>query len=131
MVNKDKNTILAITLNKDTATRLNYVVDDLSKSLNIALTKSQAIAILINNYKQPQITQPKPKESKPRTSKTALNYQSQLLALKDKLNVSYTHLSEILDIPTSTLKKYASGNQQPQGENEQKLINALKRYGIK
>jgi len=130
MVNKDKNTILAITLNKDTATRLNYVVDDLSKSLNIALTKSQAIAILINDYgKAP--TQPKAKEQKTRASKTALNYQSQVLALKDKLNVSYTHLSEILDIPTSTLKKYASGKQAPSQANEQKILNALKRYGIK
>lgn len=132
-INKAKNINLQITLSKQDGERLNEIVKLLSTLLDIEITKSQAIAFLIKNYgKSPlnnNIDATKP--SQPKALKNGLNYQSQVLALKDKLNVSYPKLSQIIGIPETTLKKYASGKQQPQGENEQLLNNALKRYGIK
>ena len=130
MAIKENKQILAISLNNDTTTKLKYVVDDLSKKLNIDLTKSQAITILINDYGKKATAQPKESKQQRQTN-TGLNYQAQVLALKDKLSVSYPKLAEIIGIPTTTIKKYAYGEQSPNGENETKLNNALKRYGIK
>lgn len=129
MINKDKNILVQITLNKATATKLNYIIDDLSNKLALNLSKSQAIAILINNYGKDQQKKEQKPNAKPRTSN--VNYKAEVLILKDKLNVSFPHLSELLDIPTSTLKKYAYGQQEPNGENADKLNKALVRYGIK
>lgn len=126
---KKTNVNVQITLNQATAERLNFIVNDLNNKLSLNLTKSQAIAFLINDYGKEPTKQPK--ESKPRKAKTSLNYSAQILALKDKLSISYPHLAEILNIPLSTVKKYAYGTQQPSQENEEKILNILKRYGIK
>ena len=131
MINKDKNVNLQLTINKETASQLKYVIDDLSKLFNISLTKSQAIAYLINNYKHTPQTAKEPKETKQKAVKNGVNYQAQLLALRDKLGISYPHLSEIIDIPLSTLKRYVYGQQTPNDINSQKILTALKRYGIK
>ena len=128
-INKNKNHNLQITLKNNDYFKLIEIQNELSAILSIDLNKSQTIAFLINNHgKQQPKSEPKTTTKK---DSNKINYQTQVLALKDKLNVSYTRLSEILGIPTSTLKKYASGTQQPQGENEKILIDALARYGIK
>lgn len=128
-INKNKNVLFNITISKADNEKLSFIVADLSRNLGIDLTKSQAISILIRNYgnKAPNGSkvEPKPKHQ------SALNYGAQIRALKDKLSVSFTELSNLLDIPPSTLKKYASDTQQPKEENERKIIDALKRYGIK
>lgn len=129
-INKNKNVNLQLTISKQDSERLLKIQEQLSALLGVEITKSQTIAFLIKNYeKAPRIQEPKQKPN--RAIKENINYQSQILALKDKINVSYPKLSQIIGIPTSTLKKYASGTQQPQGENEQLLNDALKRYGIK
>lgn len=133
-INKNRNVNLQITLNKSDAERLNEIVKLLSSLLDIEITKSQAIAFLIKNYGRTQTSKSNidaTKPSQPRALKNGLNYQAQVLALKDKLNVSYPRLSQMIGIPETTLKKYASGKQQPQGDNEHLLNDALKRYGIK
>ena len=145
MINKEKNQNLQITLSKQDYFKLLEIQNELSTLLSIELNKSQVIAFLIKNHnkqpsaptatKAPRITPtqaPKPTNNghlKP--SNPNVNYQAQVIALKDKLNVSFPRLAEILQIPLSTLKKYAYGTQNPTGENEQILINALARYGIK
>lgn len=129
-INKNKNVNLQLTISKQDSERLLKIQEQLSALLGVEITKSQTITFLIKNYeKAPRIQEPKQKTN--RAIKGNINYQSQILALKDKINVSYPKLSQIIGIPTSTLKKYASGTQQPQGENEQLLNDALKRYGIK
>ncbi len=128
-INKDKNVLFNITISKADNEKLNIIVADLSQDLGINLTKSQAIGILIKNYK---------KESPKATTKPQkkaysdnYNYQSQIQALKLKLNVSYPHLAEIIGIPLSTLKKYAYGQQQPKDENAKLIKQAIARCGIK
>ena len=130
-INKDKNKSLIITLSNQDINLLNRIVEDISNDLNIELTKSQAIAQLIRNYKKAPT--PKPAEQKPTKRQVSdnYNYQAQIRALKDKLNCSFTKLSQILGIPTSTLKKYANGTQQPKEENARIIKNAIARYGIK
>lgn len=129
-INKNKNVNLQLTINKSDIERLNNIIDNLSLVFGMEITKSQAITYLIRNYGKDQ--QRTKKESKPnRAIKNGFDYSSQIVALKDKLNVSYPRLSQILGIPASTLKKYASGKQQPTGENESAIIQALKDYGIK
>ena len=126
MINKKKNELIHITLANADVEKLLTIQKSLSELLGLNLTKSQAITFLIRNYdSKPKTEQPKPKANK------GVNYQGQITALKDKLNVSYTELSAILGIPTSTLKKYASGTQEPKKENAEIILNALKRYGIK
>lgn len=129
-INKNKNVMIQITISKADNERLSAIQDELSANLSIELSKSQTIAFLIKNYGA-RPTAPTPRNDEPRAKKGAINYQAQIIALKDKLNVSFTRLSEILGIPASTLKKYASGTQQPKNENEQIIKQALARYGIK
>ena len=126
-INKDTTKLIAISLNNDDFLKLEIINQDLGQKLGLKLTKSQTIALLIKNYGQ----ESKAKEPQPKPRKTALNYGAQIRALKDKMRVSFTELGQMLDIPPSTLKKYASDTQQPKAENEQKILNALKRYGIK
>ena len=118
---------LQITLSKADYERLLTIQNELSIQLSIDLNKSQVIGLLLRNYHGQEPNKP----TAPKQNKKVLSYQSQVLALKDKLNVSYTHLSEIIGIPASTLKKYANGSQEPKDNNEQLIINALKKYGIK
>lgn len=135
-INKDKNINLQITLSKKDAELLNDIAANLTTLLNIDLSKSQTIAFLIRNYgKNPlnnNVNAVKQREDKPtaKANNKAINYQAQIKALKDKLNVSFTELERITGISASTLKKYASGTQQPKAKNEQLLLNALKVYGI-
>lgn len=125
---KDTNTRVIFTLSLEENKMLERITDDLSHKIGLQISKSQALRLLIRNYEtKPNNTTEQPKQ-KPSAS---LNYGAQIRALKDKLNASYTELALMLDIPASTLKKYASDTQQPKAENEQKIINALKRYGIK
>lgn len=125
---KATNVNIQITLTQDTANKLNAIAEDLSDKLCLNVSKSQAITFLINNYGKTAKSESKPQ---PKAKASAINYQAQIRALKDKLGVSFTELSNLLDIPPSTLKKYASGAQQPKEENEEKIMQALKRYGIK
>ena len=128
-IDKNKSKIIAISLSNEDSNKLESITEDLSQKLGLKLTKSQAIVIMMNNYgKMPQSQaeeQPKP------TKKKAINYQAQILALKDKLGMSFRVLGDTIGINESTLKKYASGKQQPKAENEQKIIDAMKRYNIK
>ena len=104
MINKSKNMNLQITLSKADYERLLTIQNELSIQLSIDLNKSQVIGLLLRNYHGQEPNKP----TAPKQNKKVLSYQSQVLALKDKLNVSYTHLSEIIGIPASTLKKYAN-----------------------
>lgn len=126
MINKEQNTNLQITLKKTDYLRLLKIKNDLSELLQIDISKSETIAYLIKNYGANQ-----EKQAPKRQIKKGINYGAQVRALKDKLNVSYPRLSEILGIPPSTLKKYANETQAPKGENEKILLDAIKRYGIK
>lgn len=133
MINKSKNKNLQLTLSNADYERLEQVNDLLNTLLGVNLTKSQAVAFLIRNYGNTPLNKSvdvvKPRQ--PRASKDGVNYQAQIIALKDKLNVSYTRLSQIIGIPPSTLKKYASGTQQPTNDNLTLLNEALSKYGIK
>ena len=129
-INKENNS-LHITLSNSDLQRLEEITESLSDLLNIDLTKSQAIAFLIRNYGKAPTSHNVSQEPTPKAERNGINYSAQVKALKDKLNVSYTRLSEMLSIPATTLKKYASGIQKPQGENLDLLNHALKTYGIK
>ena len=129
-INKETSKIIAISLKNDDLSKLEIITADLSQKIGLKLTKSQTIALLINNYGQ-ESTKKAKEQPQPRTLKNNVNYGAQIRALKDKLHASFTELAQMLDIPASTLKKYASDTQQPKAENEQKILNALKRYGIK
>ena len=133
MINKDKNINLQITLTKATYNKLLEIQEDVSALLDVDLNKSQTISFLIKNYSHIDHlkTSLNTSQTAPKNNKSAVNYQAQVKALKDKLDVSYNRLSELLGIPAPTLKKYASGIQQPKGENEILLNKAIKDYGIK
>lgn len=132
MINKSKNINLQITLSKADSERLNNIVESLSALLDIELTKSQAIAFLIKNYgKKPLNNNGEVIKTSPNISPNGVDYSAQVRALKDKTGASFTELSVMVGIPTSTLKKYANGTQKPKGENEQLLLKAFKTYGIK
>ena len=125
---KETNTRVIFTLSLEENKMLERITDDLSHKIGLQISKSQALRLLIRNYE----TKPNNTTEQPKTKPSAsLNYGAQIRALKDKLNASYNKLALMLDIPASTLKKYASDTQQPKAENKQKIINALKRYGIK
>ena len=125
-INKDLNVNLQLTIKKDVYQRLLEIKNELTNLFKIDLSKSDVITYLVNNYQKANtLKQPI------KAPKQKINYSNQVKALKDKLNVSFSDLSRILGIPQSTLKKYASGTQQPTGENEKILIDAIARYGIK
>ena len=131
-INKTKNTNLQITISKSDLERLTEISEQISELLGIQLNKSQTISFLIKNYGKTSANKKADAiNTQPRASKNGFNYMAQIIALKDKLNVSYTRLGEIIGIPPSTLKKYANGTQQPKAENEQLLKDALMKYGIK
>ena len=128
-IDKNKSKIIAISLSNEDSNKLESITEDLSQKLGLKLTKSQAIVIMMNNYgKMPQS---QAEEQPKRTKKKVINYQAQILALKDKLGMSFRVLGDTIGINESTLKKYASGKQQPKAENEQRIIDAMKRYNIK
>lgn len=133
-INKDKNINLQITISKKDAEKLTAIQYELSAHFNIELTKSQTIAYLIKNHgfkPTPTATTTAPRTSTPKGAPSGINYSAQIKALKDKMGVSFTRLSQILGIPESTLKKYASGRQTPGAEYEQIIKDALKKYGLK
>lgn len=129
MINKDKNVLFNITISKTDNEKLNIIVADLSQDLGLNITKSQAIALLIRNYKKEK---PKAEYKPPKKAyNDNYNYQGQLKALKDKLNCSFSDLERLLGIPKTTIKKYYYGTQQPREENAIIIKNAIARYGIK
>ena len=132
-INKTKNKLLQITLSNADYDRLNQIADLLSTLLGVDLNKSQTIAFLIKNYGKSPLNSENDvvANRQPKSQKDGINYSAQVKALKDKLNVSFPRLSQMLGIPEATLKKYASDKQRPKGENEQLLKDALKKYGIK
>ena len=132
-INKTKNKLLQITLSNADYDRLNQIANLLSTLLGVDLNKSQTIAFLIKNYGKSPLNSENDvvANRQPKAEKNGINYSAQVKALKDKINVSYARLSELLGIPSATLKKYASGIQSPKGENQQLLNDALKKYGIK
>ena len=127
MINKNEKTLLQISLRNSDYEKLLSIKTTLINALKIDLSKSDTIAYLINNFDASPKGETKPKKQ----AKNGLNYSAYIKMLKDRANASYTELGEMLEIPPSTLKKYASGTQTPKGENEQKLLNAFKRYGLK
>lgn len=138
MINTNKNVDIRITLRKADAERLEIIKSEIENELTITLTKSQVIGFLIRNFSiQADKKTPMQKATEQRLKRaqahkiSGVNYGDLVRKLKDALNVSYTRLSEILSIPSPTLKKYASGKQQPTNENLQLLNDALKKYGIK
>jgi DNA-binding transcriptional regulator YiaG len=111
---------------------LTEISAELGDILGIDFNKSQIISFLIKNYgKTSAYKKADAVSTQNRTTKSGFNYMAQIIALKDKLNVSYPRLAQIIGIPESTLKKYANGTQQPKAENEQLLKDALLKYGIK
>lgn len=131
-INKANKTSIQITISKSDLERLTEISDQLSQLLQIDLNKSQTISFLIRNYGKSTANKRADAVSTQTTAtQSGFNYMSQIIALKDKLNVSYPRLSQLIGIPESTLKKYARGKQKPQGDNEQLLKDALMKYGIK
>lgn len=132
MINKEKNVNLQLTISKNANDKLAEIQSDLVKIYGLRLSKSQAVEYLINKYeletlknRYADIMNGENKSQAKQETSAKIN------ALKDALSVSFTQLSEIIDIPLTTLKKYAYGKQEPSGENKQKLARALKKYGIK
>ena len=131
-INKDRNHNLQITISNSDFDKLLTIQQELSALLSIELNKSQVIAFLIKNYGKTATNSTKSQTTAPnRTIKNNVNYQAQVIALKDNVNVSWPRLSQLIGIPETTLKKYARAIQQPQGQNLELLNQALKRYGIK
>lgn len=128
MINKDTKKLIQISLKISEYERLIEIKSQLSNKLKIDLSKSEIIAFLINNYDTEESNGQKPTN---KAKKNGINYQAEINLLKDKSQMSFTELSKMLDIPISTLKKYAYGQQTPSKANEQKLLNAFKRYGIR
>lgn len=128
MINKDTKKLIQISLKISEYERLIEIKSQLSNKLKIDLSKSEIIAFLINNYDAEESTKQKPTN---KAKKNGINYQAEINLLKDKAKMSFTELSIMLDIPISTLKRYAYGQQTPSKTNEQKLLNAFKRYGIR
>lgn len=134
MINKTKNINLQITINKNDYDLLMSINDGLNQSLGMELTKSQTIAYLIKQYRYNGLNQSQEhrvEESKAKREEDIIKFRTMTNALKDKLDVSYPRLSEMLGIHQSTLKKYCSGKQAPTGENREILLSAFKKYGIK
>lgn len=127
MINKNEKMLLQITLRNSDYEKLLSIKTTLINALKIDLSKSDTIAYLINNFDASPKSENKPKKA----NRHGLDLAPYIKMLKDRANASYTELGQMLEIPPSTLKKYASGTQQPKGENEQKILNALKRYGLK
>lgn len=135
-INKTKNTNLQITISKDDLKRIEEIQDHFLNNYGIELTKSKAIALVIRRFNAEMQQSEKPQAKQPNktprtTAKPNGNYQALVIALKDKLGVSYPRLSQIIGIPSSTLKKYGLGQQTPSGENLELLKEALNKYGIK
>lgn len=121
MINKKRNVNLQLTISKESNNKLLNIQTELLNDFGLNLTKSQTIEYLINKY---GVEQPKQEKTETKTS-------AQINALKDKLNVSYPKLAEIVGIPTTNLKRYAYGEQEPNEENKILLEKALKKYEIK
>ena len=139
-INKN-NVSIQITLSTEDNEKLSMIQNKLSKELSIDLSKSQAIGFLIktfmanvneeikNDEKKGEIKIEEKAELTPPTDETEY-YKERVKTLKEKLNKSFTELADFLGIPTSTLKKYASGQQKPSKENKTILLRAFKTYGI-
>ena len=125
MINKTRNVNLQLTISKSANEKLLKIQNDLSAILSLNLSKSQTIEYLINKYQiQAQQQDTEKEQARNKTS-------AQINALKDKLNISYPKLAEIIKISLTTLKRYAYGEQEPSGENKILLEKALKQYDIK
>lgn len=157
-INKEKNINLQLTISKELLSDLEQIQSAINTKLSANFSKSQIIAFMIkSNLKKPfnilgflsdeeshetqeQKATPKPTEQTEIKAPLSANdegkkepsmIQENLIKLKAKLNYSWPRLSQYLGIPTSTLKKYANGNQQPQAENNKILLKAFISNGIK
>lgn len=127
MINKDLNNNLQLTIKKTSFEKLISIQAELSALFGIELSKSQVIEHLISKYEIKKDNQAQAENKKQETKSAS----AQILALKNKLNVSYPRLAEIIGIPETTIKKYAQGKQAPSEKNKDKLKKALKEYNIK
>lgn len=133
MINKTKNVLIQITLNKSDKESLEIIQAELSKNLGINFNKSQTIAYLIKSYHNNDLElnqKHKIADDELKHKKDIKNYQVMTNLLKDKLEYSYPQLSEFLGINASTLKKYCGGKQAPTGNNKAILDKAFRKYGI-
>lgn len=126
MINKNKNILIQITLSKANSEKLESIANYLNDFFNMQLTKSQVINYLINNYKVAESKQNKKIQAK----ESNQDLRAKLLLLRQQYNLSYPTISELSNIPVSTLKKYGLGQQEPKGENLTKLIKLFNDYKL-
>ena len=129
MINKKNNVNLQLTISKKDFERLEEIKKELKGLLTIDFTKSQTISFLIRNYGKSTLKSVD--INKGATNQSDFNYQIAVKTLKEKLKKTYSELSKITQVSESTLKKYALGLQNPNGNNKILLDETLKKYGLK
>ena len=134
MINKTKNVMITATLTKADSEALDGITKELSNTYGFELTKSQTISILIRQYKANSIMQPsiqKQDEKKQKRLDDIVKYQSIILALKDKLGLSYNEMADLTGICKGSLIKFKNGDRVPGADNQKILNEIAKRYNIK
>lgn len=135
-INKSKNVMITATLSKADNEQLNIINKELSNFYGFELSKSQTISILIRQYKdsgikQNQTEQLSKAEREEQHKQEILKYKTIVIALKEKLGVTYKQLSEMTGIYENSLKKFKNGQRAPSKQNKDTLDYAVKKYGIK
>ena len=129
MINKSKNANLQLTINKKAYERLLNIQADINNKNGFELSKSQVIEYLINKYQLNGLTETNANRENAERDREI--YMKKIRALKDALNISYSKISEMLNIPIACVKNYGIGKQTPNEHNKIVIDNALKHYGIK
>lgn len=129
MINKSKNVNLQLTITKKAYERLLKIQSDLNDKIGLELSKSQLIEYLIGKYQINGLTDTNLNRENAERDREI--YMKKILALKTALNISYSKLSDMLNIPIDCVKKYGVGKQTPSEKNKIVIDETLKRYGIK
>lgn len=129
MINKSKNANLQLTINKKAYERLLNIQADINNKNGFELSKSQVIEYLISKYQLNGLTETNANRENAERDREI--YMRKIRALKDALNISYSKISKMLNIPIACVKNYGTGKQTPNEHNKIVIDNALKHYGIK
>lgn len=129
MINKSKNINLQLTINKKTYERLLKIQADINEKNGFEISKSQLIEYLINKYELKGLTETN--SNRENAERDREEYMIKIKALKNALNISYSRLVNMLNIPIACLKNYGTGKQTPNEKNKIIIDNALKKYNIK
>ena len=129
MINKSKNINLQLTINKKAYKRLLKIQADINEKNGFEISKSQLIEYLINKYELKGLTETN--NNRENAERDREEYMIKIKALKDALNISYSRLVKMLNIPIACLKNYGTGKQTPNEKNKIIIDNALKKYNIK